>query len=243
MKIAKIVLAFCTLVLISTACADQPVFKNPGLPEKIKMTAWDYVNKKEGFVKADISATVREVSGKKYFYIESTEGKYFKNCMTLNYETLTPVEEQRFDLRAGKLIESIKITDNTVHFFHAGKNIDMNVNTNERNIYSRYSYFFSMCGFPFETAKEVHYLSYMFEYGNALELRATNLGKVRIKVKAGTFDCYKLEVAVGGWQAPFAPDKYFLYFTVAQPHYFVKFDQKVEDGKWLSNELMSYNSK
>ena len=130
-----------------------------------------------------------------------------------------------------------------MHFFNAAKNIDLNTNTTDRNIYSRYSYFFSMSGFPFETAPEVHFLSYMFEYGNALELRATNMGKVKVKVKAGTFECYKLEVAVGGWQAPFAQDKYYLYFTVAKPHHFVKFDQKVEDGLWLSNELIAYNSK
>jgi hypothetical protein len=231
------------LLFFASVWADQPVFKNPGIPAKERMTAWDYINKQEGFVKADISVDLRTVKGKKYYYIESIEGKYFKNCITLNYETLAPVEEQRFDNRTGKLLESLKVEKNKLRFYHAGKGIDMTVNNPDPNTYSRYSYFFSMRGFPFDTAKEVRFLSYMFEYGNALELRATNLGKVMVKSKAGTFECWKLEVAVSGWQAPFAPDKYYLYFTVKKPHYFVKFDQKVEDGQWLSNELMSYTTK
>jgi hypothetical protein len=231
------------VLLAACVWADQPVFENPGIPAKEKMTAWDYINKKEGFVKADINVVTRTVGKNKYYYIESTEGKYFKNCMTLNYETLAPVEEQRFDNRTGKIMESLKITDNTLRFYNAAKGIDLTVNNPDPNTYSRYSYFFSMRGFPFETAKEVRFMSYMFEYGNALELRATNLGKVKVKSKAGVFECWKLEVAMSGWQAPFAPDKYYLYFTVKQPHCFIKFDQKVEDSQWLSNELMSYNPK
>lgn len=231
------------LLLMACVWADRPVLKNPGIPAKEKMTAWDYINKKEGFVKADINIELRTVKGKKYYYIESVEGKYFRNCMTLNYETLAPVEEKRYDNRTGKLIEALKIDKDKLHFYHAAKGIDMYVDNPDQNTYSRYSYFFSLRGFPFETAKEVRFISYMFEYGNALELRATNLGKVKVKAKIGEMECWKLEVAVSGWQAPFAPDKYYLYFTVKAPYYFVKFDQKVEDGQWLSNELMSYTTK
>ena len=69
-----------------------------------------------------------------------------------------------------------------------------------------------------------------------------NLGVVTVNVVAGEFVCYKLELAVSGWQAAFARDKYTFYFTKDAPHKFVRFDQTVAGNKKLSNELISYHT-
>jgi hypothetical protein len=96
----------------------------------------------------------------------------------------------------------------------------------------------SLSGFPFEQKDKVVMNVYMFEYGNVLPLRAVYQGKEKIKVPAGEFECYKLELAVDGVLGFFAPDKYYLYYTVAAPHHFVRFYQKVDDDSWLANELI-----
>ena len=82
----------------------------------------------------------------------------------------------------------------------------------------------------------------MYEYGNALNMKVENVLKTRITVKAGTFECYQLKLSVTGWQSIFARDKYYFYFRVEKPHHFVKYEEKGDDGKWYTNELISISA-
>lgn len=228
------------LILLTVFClADKPALSNNNFPGQIEYLIKDYINKDVGFVTANINA--RTVTGtndnKKYYQMESQEGKYFRNVAILNHDDFTTVEEKRYDVN-GKIIESyIRHPDGKINFFHKDKKINLN-STAGNNVYSRYAFLFSLSGFPFEKKDKVVMDVYMFEYGNSLYLRAAYKGKETIKVPAGEFLCYKLELAVDGVQGLFAPDKYYLYYTVAAPHHFVRFDQKVDTGQWLSNELI-----
>ena len=80
----------------------------------------------------------------------------------------------------------------------------------------------------------------MYMYGDVLTMRLKNTAIQTVTVKAGTFKCYELELSVGGWQSFFARDKYYLYFSVAPPHIFVKYMEKI-NGTWLADELVSYD--
>ena len=82
----------------------------------------------------------------------------------------------------------------------------------------------------------------MYEYGDILTMKLANTAKETIKIKAGTFDCYVLELSVGGWQSFFAPDKYYLYFAVDSPHIFIQYREQL-DGTWYTDDLTKYSKK
>jgi len=211
------------------------VLNNPGFPDAETIEIKDYINKDVGFVAAQIKSKLSP--DKKYIKIESREGKYYFNAVTLNADDLSTVSERRYDVN-GKLIESFTQNGDQVSFFHKQNKIDLKT-TDCDKIYSRYAFVLSLRGFPFNKER-VSFKTYMFEYGNYLIMDVENKGKVKVKVPAGEFECYKLEIGVGGWQKVFAPDKYYLYFKVEKPHVFVKFEQKIDTGVWLSNELVKY---
>ncbi|GBR76869.1 protein DUF3108 [Candidatus Termititenax persephonae] len=230
----KIILLTLLTVL---GLSGEPALKNNGFPEQITFFIKDYINKDAGFVTASISMHTVVRDGQKYYQLESIEGKYFHNTALLNQADFTTIEEKRY-AENGELIEFFAAQpDGTINFFHRDKKINLTTK-NLGNVYSRYAFLVSLSGFPFEQKDKVVMNVYMFEYGNALPLRAVYQGKEKIKVPAGEFECYKLELAVDGLLGLFAPDKYYLYYTVAAPHHFVRFYQKVDDGSWLANELL-----
>ena len=112
--------------------------------------------------------------------------------------------------------------------------------TDETNIYSPLAYFISFRGFPFKTGERVSFKTYMYVYGGVLTMNLEQVDVKTVTVKAGTYKCNILELSVGSWQSLFAPDKYYLYFSVDPPYRFVKYEEKV-DGKWMSDELVSYS--
>ena len=73
-------------------------------------------------------------------------------------------------------------------------------------------------------------------------MRVANLGKQTIKVRAGVFECYKLELSVAGWQSMFSKDKFYLYFSTKRPYHFIRYDEKRKDNNWYSNELVQYRA-
>ncbi len=233
-------LLFIILVLpLSSVLQAQPVLKNPHLPDAESYEIRDYIDNNIGYVTSKINISVKERNGQKYYYIYAIEGTNFSNEIELNYDNLTTISEKRIDLKTDSLAEYYtNYGHNIVHFYNREKKINRNFHTIEKNIYSRYAYFFSLSGFPFETIKTLTFYTYMAEYGDALSMRATNIGKQAVTVKAGTFECYKLELSVAGWQSLFAPDVYYIYFTVASPHHFIKYEEKEDDGKWSSDELI-----
>jgi hypothetical protein len=90
--------------------------------------------------------------------------------------------------------------------------------------------------------KTVYFKTFMYEYGDALTMKLSCVDLVKVKVKAGDFDCYKLELSVSGWQSIFVPDKFYLYFAKDAPHQFIKYEEKSDDGKWLASELVKVES-
>lgn len=235
----KLIIITTLSFVLSLTMLAQPVLKNPGLPSLETYDISDFVSYATGYVTANIAITTKEVNGKKYYYLHTTEGNYYMNDIQVCYDDLTTVTEKRVDVRTTSIVESYTNNgNNTVHFFNKEKKIDKTFNTKEKNIYSRYALFFSLSGFPFDKQTSVTFKTYMFEYGDALTLRVTNMGKQKVTVKAGTYDCYKMELSIAGWQSIFASNKYYLYFAVAGTHHFVKYEEKYDDGKWRANELI-----
>ena len=227
------------LLLYSAPIFAQPVFMNPGIPASETFEITEYIYKIKDFVTTKVNVSVRENNGRKFYLIKVEEGDFYLTEIELNYVDLTTVSEKRTDLKTKTLSESfVNLGNNKIHFFNSKKHIDKDFINKDKNIYSRYAYYFSFRGFPFSVGKSVSFSTYFQEYGDALPMKLTCISKMMVKVKAGTFECYKLELVVGGWQSVISSDKYYLYFAVAGSHPFIKYEEADETGKWNANELI-----
>jgi len=229
--------AVACVLLPPFLAAMPPVLKNPGIPAEESFEIADFIDKETGYLTAKVNIKLVERSGAKRYAVTVTEGDLFLNEIELNYDDLTTVSERRTDLKTGTVVESfVNKGNHTVHFFNKEKKIDKDFKAEDGNIYSRYAYLVSLRGFPFAERKAVSFKTYMFEYGDALTMNLLNCSKETVTVTAGTFECYKLELSVGGWQSVLAADKYYFYLTVAAPHRFIKYAEQ-EDGTWNTSQL------
>ena len=218
----------------------QPVFKNPGIPDNETFEIHEYVSPKVGYALTRVNISLQQSNGEKYYQMNVYEGNAFLNEIEVRYSDLTTISEKRTDLRTNTLIQYYIKKGNDIHFYNKVINVDKRIVSDEKNIYSPLAYFLSFRGFPFEIGKSVSFKTYMYQYGGELTMNLANTGTEKVTVKAGTFNCYVLELSVGGWQSFFAPDKYYFYFTVADPHIFVKYREN-DDGVWNTDELVSYD--
>jgi hypothetical protein len=233
---------FFILLSVSLFVVGQSVFKNPGISASETFEITDYIDDTVGYVTAKIDISLKERNNNKYYSIDVEEGGIYSNKIEANYNDLTTIFEKRTDLRSNTVVEDYENPENKiVHFYNKEKGINKNFNNTDRNIYSRYAFFFSFRGFPFDVGKSVTFESYMFEYGDALTMKVTNVSKQFVTVKAGTYECYKLELSVAGWRSLFASDKFYLYFAVTGSHPFIKYEEKESNGIWNANELVKIN--
>ncbi len=238
-KFLKTTIILYFLILNLFNCLAQPVFKNPGLPGSESFEIYELVDPKIGRVTTQIDIMLIVQNHLKYYMVHVKEGDLFLNTIKVRYTDLTTISEKRTDLRTNTVIQSYEKSGDTVKFYNAEKGINKTFITHETNIYSPLAFYFSFRGFPFKTGNSVSFKSYIYQYGGVLNMNLVNKGKKTVAVKSGTFECYVLELSVGGWQSLFATDKYYLYFTVAEPHIFVRYEEKI-DGTWSADELLSY---
>jgi hypothetical protein len=210
------------------------------LPDRESYILHEYLDPNIGYVTTKINITLFERNQSRYYLVDVNEGGYFSNQIEVRYSDLTTVSEKRTDLKTNTLLQYYLKNNDTVHFYDKTKEINKNIPTSESNIYSSLAYFYTFRGFPFKIGNSVTFKTYMYMYGDVLTMRLKNTAIQTVTVKAGTFKCYELELSVGGWQSFFARDKYYLYFSVAPPHMFVKYMEKI-NGTWLADELVSYD--
>ncbi len=236
----KLLYSLVFSILIGWNVFSQPVFKNPGLPDKESFTLHEYFDPKIGYITSKIDIDLIERDGSKYYSVQVNEGGDYLNRIELNYSDLTTISEKRYNLKTNTLEQYYIRKNDTIHFYDKSKGINKIIPTNETNIYSSFAYFISFRGFPFKIGNSVTFKTYMYMYGDVLTMKLKNVAIEKITVKAGTYNCYVLELSVGGWQSLFATDKYYLYFAVAPPHIFVEYKEKI-DGTWMPDEIVSHS--
>jgi hypothetical protein len=235
----KPVLFSFALLILTLATKGQPVFKNPGIPDSESFEITDFIDNTIGFVTSKIDISLQERNGQKSYHIHVEEGNLFLNDIDVNYYDLTTITEKRINKKDGSVEELYENLGNgIIHFYNKEKGIDKKFENRDKNIYSRYAYFISFRGFPFERTESVRFSTYMFEYGDALPMKVTVTSKQMISTKVGIFECYKLELSVAGWLSLFAPFKSYLYFTVDGTHRFVRYQEKADNGGWNNDELI-----
>jgi hypothetical protein len=235
----KLITPLLVLLFIEYDILSQPVFKNPGIPDSETYEINEHFDMKVGNIITKINIELKERDHSKYYAIHVNEGNLYTNEIEVNYSDLTTISEKRTSLETNTLVQYFIKNGDKVQFGNLEKGVKKNFQTSETNIYSPLAYLISFRGFPFEIGKTVSIRSYMYEYGDVLTMKVTNTAMEKVKVTAGVYDCYVLELSVGGWQSFFAPEKYYLYFTVASPHIFVQYREPV-DGAWYADELINY---
>ena len=219
---------------------SQPVMKNPGIPKSESYVIKEYLSAETGYVTSNININLNEKNNIKYYTIVINEGGLFRNEININYSDLTTISEKRIDLKNNKVVQYFIKTNDTIHFYNKEKNIDKIYKTDETNIYSPLAYFVSFRGFPFKAGKQVSFKTYMYVYGGELTMNLEQVDTKTVTNKTGTYNCNILELSVGGWQSIFAPDKYYFYFSTDPPYRLIKYEEKI-NGKWISDELISYS--
>ena len=228
-------------LLIFTVAGDvqKPVLKNFGIPDTEQYTILNRIDKKIGSVIVNVEMNIKERNGVKYYHVMIKEGDAFLNEVEMNYDDLTTISEKRTDLKNNTLVEHyIYQGNNKVYFYNKEKNINKIFKVSDANIYSRYGYVISFRGFPFSVGNTVYFKTFMNEYGDALPMKLSCIAIQNVKVKAGSFNCYKLELTVSGWQSILDKDKYYLYFAKDPPHLFIKYEEYPSDGSF-DKELIS----
>lgn len=236
----KPILFFTLFFSITVYSFPQPVFKNPGIPDNESFTIHEYLDTNTGYITSRVNVSLVQQDNKKYYLIRVNEGDLFINEIKVNYSDLTTISEKRFDVKTKKAIQYFIRTNDSVRFYNKEKDVYKYIRTDETNIYSPLAYYFSFRGFPFGIGNSVSFKTYMYAYGGVLTMKLKNVAIKKVTVKTDTYDCYVLELSVGGWQSVFAPDKYYFYFSVKPPHIFVQYEEKV-DGKWRADEITSYS--
>ena len=236
----KLMIHVCLLYIFQYSGFAQPVLKNPGIPASETFVIHEYLDAETGYITSTINISLKEKNNIKYYSVVINEGGLYRNEINIRYSDLTTISEKRIDLKGNNVVQYYTKTGDTVHFYNKEKDYEKMDITDETNIYSPLAYFISFRGFPFKNGNHVAFKTYMYVYGGVLTMNLEQVGVKTVTVKAGTYKCNVLQLSVGGWQSWFAPDKYYLYYSVDPPYQFVKYDEKV-DGKWMSDELISYS--
>jgi hypothetical protein len=107
------------------------------------------------------------------------------------------------------------------------------------------SLFYLLRCFPFKSAEKITFDIVMHDPDNvrAVKMYIKYLGEEDVKVKAGKFHCYKLEMGCEKMIENLVwPYKYYFWFTSDAPHHFVKYQGREPDLSILTNELESYRA-
>ena len=241
-NLLKYIICFIFYILFNSVNAQKPVLKNNGIPNTENYDIVDHFEIETNYVIANVEMITKERNGSKYYHIIVKEGNIFLNEVDINYEDLTTISEKRTDLRINSIVESYNyLGDNKVYFYNKEKKINKIFKVDDANIYSRHGIFFSFRGFPFSVGKCVYFKTFISEYGDALPMKLTCVGTQHVKVKAGDFECYKLELSVAGILSIFVHDKYYLYFAKDPPHLFVKYEEHNSKGTY-ADELININN-
>ena len=109
---------------------------------------------------------------------------------------------------------------------------------------------FSLRGFPFGRQEEVElritpafYPEIPLWAWKMWKAYAKYLGEEKVTVPAGTFDCYKLEVAASSGIIKRFTSKYYFWYAKEPPHHFVKFQDKDEENVTELMEIRSTGEK
>lgn len=133
----------------------------------------------------------------------------------------------------GKKAKEVKYINGTVHFTFPEKK--KTVNLSGEDYYDLNTLALVFRTFPFGQGEKVDFRVVM-DGARGSPLGTFNMyvqeaGREQVAVPAGEYDCYKLEMGVGGFAGVFARNyKYYFWYTAQEPHFLVRYEEKKEHG-------------
>ena len=238
---------FLLITILPENEAFCSVLKDPGIPDG-EQIVWRVI-KKDGEVSlAIVTWHIKDRDGKPVYEItedagERKQGKYIIDRSDLRLIWAHVVRETD----EGKSEATLEVRGNRQYLVHNhdNKSKDKEIDR-EPDGYNGMSLGFCLRGFPFDSQTEVRLkLTPPFRPGipfwawKMWKSYVKLLGEEKVTVPAGTFDCYKLEVAASGGLIRRFTSEYYFWFTQELPHRFVKYQD--DDGKAIT-ELMEIRS-
>jgi len=133
----------------------------------------------------------------------------------------------------GKKTKEAEYIDGKVHFTFPEK--EKTVNLSGENYYDLSTLALVFRTFPFGQGEKVDFQVVM-DGARGSPLGTFNMyvqetGREQVTVPAGVYDCYKLEMGVGGFAGVFARGyRYYFWYTAQEPHFLVRYEEKKERG-------------
>lgn len=133
----------------------------------------------------------------------------------------------------GETTKEIEYINGNVHFTFPGKKKTIKLEGDDYYDLSTLVLVFRT--FPFGRGEKVDFRVVMDgSRGSPLgtfSMYVKEVGRERVTVPAGEYDCYKLEMGVGGLAGVFARSyKYYFWYTAQEPHFLVRYEEKKERG-------------
>lgn len=172
-----------------------------------------------------------------YRIVEEATAKGEKTIIQVRAEDWRPIAIQVLD-RYEKQIAAIEYLNDSVSFNIPARKLNKTLKL-KGDYYdiNMLSYLFQ--AYPFGQKKKIQFNLVMDGRGGSpvgsFAMYVTEIGREKVQVPAGNYDCYKLEMGIAGMAGAFAAKyKYDFWYTTDKPHILVKF----EDQQGRFSELL-----
>ena len=238
---------FLLITILPENEASCSVLTDPGIPDG-EQIVWRVIKKDGEISFATVTWHIKDRDTKPVYEItedagERKQGKYIIDKSDLRLIWAHVVRETD----EGKSEATLEVRGDRQYLVHShdNKSKDKEIDR-EPDGYNGMSLGFCLRGFPFESQTEVN-LKLTPPFRPGIPFWAWKMWKSYVKllveekvtVPAGTFDCYKLEVAASGGLIRRFTSEYYFWFTKEPPPRFVKYQD--DDGKAVT-ELMEIRS-
>jgi len=248
MRKLTLTLFWFLLIAISLGVeASGSVFSDPCIPDG-EQIVWRSIRPNRGPMLSTVTWHIKARDGNPVYEIttdsgDRKQGKYIVGKSDLRLVWVNVVEQTE-EGESEVTIQAIGDHQYLVHDFKNKRKEEKRETYPDG--YNGICLVFSLRGFPFGKQQEVNLrLTPAFYPGIPLwawrmwKSYARFLGEEKVTVPAGTFDCYKLEVAASGGIIKRFTSKYYFWYTKEPPYRFVKFQDKDAENV---TELMEVRS-
>lgn len=238
MKTLKLSLIFFILLAFSSPCSASLFYD-------IKFSNGEETVINNFMGNGDIAQTANMIQDKGSTYLISIleeNGDITK--ISLKREGLIPLFNKKVS-KDGKLKKFVEYQSNgEITVSMPDKKIKKVFKLKEQG-YDMVSLFYLFRGFPFKRVDKIVFDLVMHDPDNirVVKMYVKYLGEEDVKVLAGTFHCYKLEMGCERVVENLVwPYKYYFWFTTDDNRHFVKYQGREMNLSILTNELESYRA-
>jgi hypothetical protein len=228
----SILVLFFTILLEPKASGS--VLSDPGVPDG-EQIVWRVISSDKEPTFSIITWRVKGRDGKLMYEITEDSGERKQAKYIIDKRDLRLIWGHIVrDTEDGKSEITIEVKDEHQYLVHDFRNKRKDKKTTHYpDGYNGRILGFSLRGFPFGKEKKVELrITPPAGYKTPLwvwkmwKSYARFLGEEKVRVPAGIFDCYKLEVAASGGLIKQFTSEYYFWFTKEPPHHFVKYEDE-----------------